>query len=227
MLTATQNAAAETKFSDIVAEFRFGVVAHNISVGINPGNENQESGENIQAELVFHTPELLRWKYFFSPEPYIVGSVNTAGNTSFGGVGLLWDWQLGKKKRWELETGLGYIVHNGAIDLPFPGVGGSQENAEFDANNILFGSRDLFRTTLAINRQFTERWGAQVIYEHLSHGQILGSGRNQGNDSIGGRIIYKFGQGKSAEAVDEDEPSATATLRRIVALRAEARVLAN
>lgn len=187
---------AETEFSDIVAEGRFGVLAHNIPVGINPGNENQESGENIQAEIVFHTPDLLKWKYFYGPQPYIVASVNTAGNTSFGGFGLLWDWEFGKNKAWAVETGLGYIVHTGEIDLPEPGVGGSLINAEFDQNNILFGSRDLFRTSLALSRDFNERWGAQIIYEHLSHGQILGQGRNQGNDSIGGRVFYKFGKGK-------------------------------
>lgn len=194
LLGLSSQAVADTKFSDIVSEVRFGVLAHNISVGINPGNENQETGENIQGEIVFHTPKRLRWKYLFSPEPYIVGSVNTEGNTSFGGVGLLWDWHLGKKDNWEIETGLGYIVHSGAIDLPFPGVPGSAENAEFDANNILFGSRDLFRTTFAINRHLGDRWGAQVIYEHLSHGQIIGSGRNQGNDSIGIRVYYRFGE---------------------------------
>ncbi len=188
------HALAQPEFSDIVAEVRFGILAHNVSVGINPGNENQEAGENIQAEIVFRTPKRLKWKYFFSPEPYLVGSVNTAGNTSFGGGGLLWDFQLGKRQRWEFETGIGYIVHNGAIDIPFPGQGGNAQNATFDANNILFGSRDLFRTTLAFNRHLGKHWGVQVIYEHLSHGQILGSGRNQGNDSVGARAYYRFGR---------------------------------
>lgn len=186
-------AAAQIGFSDVVAEFRFGVVAHNIPVGINPGNENQEEGENIQAEIVFNTPDLLKWKYFFSPEPYIVGSLNTAGNTSFGGAGLSWDWQLGRKGVWEFESGVGYIVHDGELEIPFPGVPGNAANAAFDENNILFGSRDLFRTTFALNRHIGERWGVQLLYEHLSHGQILGSGRNQGNDSIGGRVYYRFG----------------------------------
>ena len=188
------HALAQPEFSDIVAEVRFGVLAHNVSVGINPGNENQEAGENIQAEIVFRTPKRLRWKYFFSPEPYLVGSVNTAGNTSFGGGGLSWDFQLGKKQRWELETGIGYIVHNGAIDIPHLDHGGNAENAAFDANNILFGSRDLFRTTLAFNRHLGDHWGVQLVYEHLSHGQILGSGRNQGNDSLGARAYYRFGR---------------------------------
>ena len=189
-----QSAKAETKFSDIVAEVRVGVLAHNIPVGINPGNENQEEGENVQAELTFHTPNFLKWKYFGKPHPYIVGSWNTAGNTSFGGVGLLWDWEFGKNKGWAVETGLGYIVHNGELDIPFPA--GDPRNTPFDENNILFGSRDLFRTTLSLSRDFGPRWGGQVIYEHLSHGQIIGNGRNQGNDSIGARVFYKFGQPK-------------------------------
>jgi len=196
LLIGLPNAKADPKFSDIVAEARFGVLAHNISVGINPGNENQETGENIQFEVLFNTPKGLSWKYFFSPEPYIVGSVNTEGNTSFGGFGLSWDWQLGKKQKWEFETGLGYIVHNGEIDILFPPGNPETDpiNLAFDNNNILFGSRDLFRTTIAINRHIGERWGAQLIYEHLSHGQILGRGRNQGNDSIGGRVYYRFGR---------------------------------
>ncbi|MEM6901139.1 MAG: hypothetical protein AAF583_15390 [Pseudomonadota bacterium] len=184
----------KTTFSDIVSEVRFGVLAHNIPIGGSADAENQEEGENVQVEILFHTPKRLRWKYFFDPEPYIVGSWNTAGNTSFGGFGLNWDWQLGKKKRWEIETSLGYIVHSGEIDIPFPNDLNNPANAAFDNNNILFGSRDLFRTTLALNRHIGERWGAQLIYEHLSHGQIIGDGRNQGNDSVGGRIYYRFGR---------------------------------
>ncbi len=30
------------------------------------------------------------------------------------------------------------------------------------------------------------------MYEHLSHGQILGDGRNQGLDNIGLRVSYSF-----------------------------------
>lgn len=180
----------------IVEELRFGVLAHNISVGINPGNENQETGENIQGEIVFGSPPLLDRKWTGRPRPYIVGSVNTEGNTSFGGFGLLWNFDFGKGKKWSVEPGLGYIVHSGEIDLPFP-IGDPaffEANQAFDENNILFGSRDLFRTSLALNRDIGERWGIQLIYEHLSHGQIIGDGRNQGNDSVGLRAYYRFGK---------------------------------
>jgi len=189
-------AHADTEFSDIVAEARLGVLAWNPDIGINNSNTGQEDGVNLQGELLFHTPRFLRWKYFFSPEPYILGSVNTSGDTNFGGFGLSWDWQLGRKQQWEFESSFGYIVHDGTIDIPFPGVAGNAENAEVNENSILFGSRDLFRTTFAFNRHLDERWGVSLVYEHLSHGQILGSGRNQGSDSLGGRIYYRFGKNK-------------------------------
>jgi lipid A 3-O-deacylase len=31
------------------------------------------------------------------------------------------------------------------------------------------------------------------LFQHLSHGQILGDGRNQGVDQIGIRLGYQFG----------------------------------
>lgn len=194
LLIGLPHAGAETKFTDIVAEARFGLIAFNPNIGINPSNEGQEDGLSLQGEILFHTPKRLRWKYFFAPEPFILGSINTGGGTSFGGFGLSWDWQLGRKNKWEFESALGYIVHDGAIDIPFPGVPGNPENLTFSQNNILFGSRDLFRTTFSINRHIGEHWGASFVYEHLSHGQIIGSGRNQGADSIGGRVYYRFGQ---------------------------------
>ena len=54
------------------------------------------------------------------------------------------------------------------------------------------GSDDLFRTSLALTYDFNEDWAAQLMYEHYSHGQILGNGRNQGMDNIGIRIAYTF-----------------------------------
>lgn len=194
LLSGALQAQAETKFSDIVAEARLGVLAFNPDIGINPENNGEEDGASLQAEILFQTPRFLKWKYFFSPEPYIVGALNTAGDTNFGGVGLSWDFQLGRRGLWEFESSFGYIIHDGEIDIPFPDAPGNLANQAFDDENILFGSRDLFRSTFGINRHLDEHWGVSFYYEHLSHGQILGSGRNQGADSLGGRIYYRFGK---------------------------------
>jgi lipid A 3-O-deacylase len=37
-------------------------------------------------------------------------------------------------------------------------------------------------------------WMVQGYYEHLSHGQILGEGRNQGLDEFGIRVGYRVGE---------------------------------
>jgi lipid A 3-O-deacylase len=56
----------------------------------------------------------------------------------------------------------------------------------------LLGSRDLFRTTFALEREFGDRVAAQLYWQHMSHGQILDRGRNQGLDYVGLRFSYRF-----------------------------------
>ncbi|MBU3921915.1 MAG: acyloxyacyl hydrolase, partial [Alphaproteobacteria bacterium] len=79
-------------------------------------------------------------------------------------------------------------------ELTFPFPQGDPRNDPISEETVFFGSRDLFRTSLALNGDLGDKWGAQVMYEHLSHGQILGSGRNQGIDNVGVRVIYRLGE---------------------------------
>ena len=85
----------------------------------------------------------------------------------------------------------GYVIHDGELESPFPQ--GNPRGDAFTEDHLLLGSRDLFRTTIALHYEITETWGAELIYEHLSHGQILGSRHNQGLDNIGVRVSYNFG----------------------------------
>ena len=114
--------------------------------------------------------------------------MNTDGNTSYGGVGLEWDWQFAPG--WRLEPGFGYVIHDGAINNPYGS--GNQQAADFAEDHVLLGSKDLFRTSLALTYDIAPAWAVQGIYEHLSHGQILGTGRNQGLDEIGVRVLWRF-----------------------------------
>jgi lipid A 3-O-deacylase len=171
--------------AQIVDSVRLGVMEHNIRV-IDPDNADKESGVNINGELRFASPAIL--DFLWSPHPFVMASVNTDGNTSFAGVGLEWDWEFADG--WRLEPGLGYVVHDGDNESPFPQ--GSQESFEYSQRHVFLGSTDLFRTSLALTYDINERWGVQVLYEHLSHGQILGSGRNQGLDELGVRAVYRF-----------------------------------
>lgn len=170
-----------------VDEVRLGVMAHNVCV-LDCDNADKEDGPNISGEIVFSSPDFLN--LVWSPRPYVMGSVNTAGDTSFGGAGLHWNWDFAEG--WSLEPGFGYAVHDGELDFPFPQ--GDPRNNPISESKVFLGSRDLFRTSLSLNRELAGPWGVQLMYEHLSHGQILGNGRNQGLDNIGVRVRYAFGE---------------------------------
>lgn len=164
---------------------RLGVMKHNICVS-DCKNADKESGVNINGELRFASPDFLSWA--FSPRPYVMASVNSDGNTSYGGVGLEWDFPI--VQGWHFEPGFGYVIHDGDINNPFPS--GTQAAVDYSADHVLLGSRDLFRTNLALTWDVSPDWALQGIYEHVSHGQILGTGRNQGLDEIGVRAVWRF-----------------------------------
>ena len=98
-----------------VDEVRVGVMQHNICV-LDCDNADKEDGPNVQAEVVFTSPQFLNWA--FSPRPYLMASANTAGKTSFAGGGLQWDFKL--IDRVSFEPGLGYVFHDGTNENPFP-----------------------------------------------------------------------------------------------------------
>lgn len=169
-----------------VTEAHVGVMAHNICV-TNCKNADKEDGPNIEMQLSFDSPSFLSWA--FSPEPYVMASVSTSGDTSFGGFGVEWRWDFAEG--WALEPGVGYVVHDGELENPH--APGTPAAAAFAEEHVQLGSRDLFRTSLALTRDLPGPWEVQVQFEHLSHGQILGSGRNQGIDELGIRLGYRFG----------------------------------
>jgi lipid A 3-O-deacylase len=169
-----------------VDEIHVGVMAHNVCV-TDCKNANKEDGPNVEFQVSFDSPSFLRWA--FSPQPYIMASVNVAGETSFGGVGLEWRWDFADG--WALEPGFGYVVHDGETNNPYPN--GSPEAEAFANEHVLLGSEDLFRTSIGLTRDFAGPWEAQLFFEHLSHGQMLGDGRNQGMDQIGVRFGYQLG----------------------------------
>jgi lipid A 3-O-deacylase len=168
-----------------VADVRFGVMAHNIKV-TDGKNANKEDGPNVCLELTFASPEFLAW--IGAPKPSIVASINTAGATSFGGVALGWDFEF--SPGWRFEPSIGYVLHDGEVDNPFPS--NDPRAVAFSNDNVLLGSEDLFRTGLALTRDLNDTWAVQLQFEHYSHGQILDKGRNQGMDNIGVRFIRRF-----------------------------------
>jgi lipid A 3-O-deacylase len=168
-----------------IEEVRVGAVT-NLRLDQGEVVEGKEEGVNIELEFVSSSPDLLN--IIGSPRPYLMGSINTGDGVSFGGVGLIWRWEFADG--WAFEPGFGYIVHDGEIDNPF--ALGTPQAAAFEDDHQLLGSRDLFRSSFALEREFGSRFAAQLYWEHMSHGQILDEGRNQGLDYVGLRFLYRF-----------------------------------
>lgn len=169
-----------------IDEIRLGAVG-NIRSDHGEIVDGKEEGANIELEIVSSSPDFLN--LLGSPRPYIMGSANTDDDgVSFGGVGLIWRWEFADG--WAFEPGFGYIIHDGEIDNPF--APGSPAAVDFEADHQLLGSRDLFRSTFALEREFGSRFAAQLYWQHMSHGQILDTGRNQGLDYVGLRVLYRL-----------------------------------
>jgi lipid A 3-O-deacylase len=161
------------------------VVAHNIQV-TDPKNAGKEQGPNIELGAHFASPRFL--SVLGKPRPYAMVSANSAGDTSFLAAGLGWRVPLGPD--WAFEPAIGVAWHNAARANPFPN--GDPRATQFSERRIINSSRDVFHTTLGVSRALTESMRLGVVYEHLSHGQILGKGRNQGIDQAGLRLSFKL-----------------------------------
>lgn len=182
---ATALACAGAPADARIDEVRLGVV-HNLRLDHGEIVDGKEEGENVELEFVSSSPRLL--SLVGSPRPYVMGSFNTRDGVTFGGLGVLW--RLEFASGWAFEPGVGYVIHDGEIDNPF--VLGTAEAAAFEREHQLLGSRDLFRASLALEREFGDRFSGQLYWEHMSHGQVLDEGRNQGLDYVGVRLAYRF-----------------------------------
>ncbi len=168
-------------------EARFNVMVHDVNLTGN-GAGGKEGGADIQGELVFSSPDFLSWAG--SPRPYLNGSLNTSGKTNFGGFGL--NWQHDFTSAIYGELGIGLVIHDGIVRLPT--ILHDPRRLRLDATRLILGSRVLFRPTFVLGLHLNEKWDAALVFEHLSHGQILASGRNEGLDNLGIRLSYKFGR---------------------------------
>jgi hypothetical protein len=120
--------------------------------------EGKHEGANIELEFVSNSPDVLN--LIGSPRPYFFGSIATdEDGVNFGGLGVIWRWEFADG--WAFEPGFGYIIHDGEIDNPY--LDGSPEGIAFEADNQLLGSRDLFRTTFALEREFRRPRGHAVV----------------------------------------------------------------
>ena len=110
-------------------------------------------------------------------QPYVLGALNTAGDTNYAAVGL--SAKFGD--RVYIRPGLGLAVHTGST-------------ADFDNplnDRVEFGSRILFAPEVGIGVRVSPRITAEASWIHLSHATLFG-GQNPGIDNIGVRVNLAF-----------------------------------
>lgn len=176
-------------------EIRLGVTVHDsewFDDLIFKGRHGKEQSLSIIGEYVFESPQWLEWAW--QPKPFVGGSLNLGGKTSFGGAGLLWRKGLFENTYGEIAFGL--VVHDGTVRVPSPLLAQTiEEVRELQRRKnteIEFGSRALFRTGFTFGYVINKDWAGELVYEHLSHGQILGGPENSGTNNLGVRFARRF-----------------------------------
>ena len=136
-----------------------------------------EAGADIAAGYRF--PPIRALGFIGSPAPYVIASLNTAGDTSFAGAGLAWT--IGKGPVY-LRPGVGVVVHDG------PGL---RADPVTHIRTDL-GSRVLFEPEIAVGVRVGERVSLEASWMHISQGRVFNWDQNPGIDMIGARVNYRL-----------------------------------
>ena len=171
-LTSLAVLAAIAPASASAQELYGGVYAHAVETPFT--FDTQEGGVDIQAGYRFAEIEGLA-----DVQPYLFGSVNLDGDTSFVGAGVSWKAEVGPVY---LRPGVGLVVH----DAPSLRV-----NSETGFRTDL-GSRILFEPEIAVGVNVSERWSLEASWVHISNARLFNSEQNPGIDMMGLRLNYRM-----------------------------------
>lgn len=148
-----------------------GVSAHEVDTPFSL--DIGEGGTDVQAGVRGKPIEALR--AVGAPAPYLLGVVNTRGDTSLVAAGL--SWRIGRTVY--LRPGIGLAVHDGP------------SYRITNRRRTDLGSRVLFEPELAAGVQIGEGVAVEASWVHVSHAQLF-SGQNPGLDIIGARLMLKL-----------------------------------
>jgi hypothetical protein len=176
------------------AELILGAYAHNFGQYVEDRHSGFERGADIQFGV--RSDRIHPLWFIGAPQAHAVFSANTEGLSNFAAVGL--SWRIPLYHRFYFRPGLGMAYTDGKTELPptnVPGLPPEEilRRLQLRHDRIGFGSRWLFEPELNWGAQFTDRWAAELSWVHLSNGEILHQGRNQGVDDVGIRVIYALG----------------------------------
>lgn len=166
------------------------VQAQELRVGAGYAPHAPEKGASVVVEYLFKPVDML--EFAGSPRPYVGTQLSLDGYTNYAQAGLIWRFE---QKRTYIDLGAGLSVHDGALSLPRPTPGLSDEENQRRRNDrdkyIEFNERWLFHATFALGLRLNERWAVEIEGQHWSNGQ-LGNETHDGADSVGLRAAYRF-----------------------------------
>jgi lipid A 3-O-deacylase len=168
--------AAAVAQNRLIDELKVGGLAHDVTFG----GRHLESGADVNLEILFTPPEILR--VIGSPRPHIGADINTSGNTSDGYFGLTWGIMLiqslfGANDGVFANGSLGGAIQDGFIDTA-------------PAGRKRLGSRILFRESAELGYQLTPNTSVSAIVDHISNANL--GNHNAGITSAGARFGLKF-----------------------------------
>ncbi len=151
-----------------------GVYAHAVDTPLS--FDTGEDGADFQFGYRFDRIDAL--SLLGKPAPYVLGSINTRGDTSFAGAGL--SWTLGGGPIYARPE-IGVIVHNGPRLRIAP-----------DGTHTELGSRVLFAPGLGVGAQVAPQLSLEASWVHISQGRVFDRRQNPGIDMWGARLNWKL-----------------------------------
>ena len=160
------------------------------------GTKQREGGFDTQ--IGYRTDRIEGLWWLGKPSIHVLGSVNSEVRTDFIAIGVNYPLHIFPDKRFFIRPGIGFAVTNGEADVGNafqPGISAAEmaRRVRLNATRIDFGSKELFEPEFALGYHFSPKLSAEISYVHLSNGQILHQGKNQGLDDVGARLTYHFG----------------------------------
>ena len=160
--------------------------------GLGVAGREQDSFDSM---IGYRTNRISWLSWIWKPEAHAILSINDKYSTDFAAVGL--DWRVRFSEKWYIRPGIGLAYTTGKAGLPpanAPGLTEAQylTRLHLYQERIDFGDHYLFEPELAVGYNLTQKWALEASYVHLSNGQILHQGKNQGLDDVGLRLNYHF-----------------------------------
>ena len=129
-------------------------------------------------ELGYRFDRVAALGFLGKPAPYVIGSLNSAGDTSFAGAGL--SWKLGHGPVYARPE-IGLVIHDGPSLRLAP-----------DGTHTELGSRVLFEPGLSVGVKLSPRLGIEASWTHISQGRLFNWRQNPGIDMWGARFNWKL-----------------------------------